>query len=211
VSLAEAFHQSVEGPYQLLVLGDPLARPFARFAEVALSGPDPKTPWKGTVSVEARVTPAEGRPIALVELWVDGAKVGEAAPGTAIPWDTTTAENGPHDLRLVAVEAGLIETRSFARTPVRVANRVAPVKVKAPAAPVALGDLVKLSGSASGAKSLEIRQGLRVLATVPVRLNTWKAEVPSGRLGAGRVTLLARALLGDGSAVLSDPIELEIR
>jgi hypothetical protein len=33
-SLAEAFYQSVEAPYQLLIVGDPLARPYARFAEV---------------------------------------------------------------------------------------------------------------------------------------------------------------------------------
>jgi len=33
-SLAEAFYQSVLRPYQLIVVGDPLARPFARFAKV---------------------------------------------------------------------------------------------------------------------------------------------------------------------------------
>ena len=38
-SLAEAFYQSLAGPWQTLVVGDPLARPYARFATVALRAP----------------------------------------------------------------------------------------------------------------------------------------------------------------------------
>ncbi|MBL8896479.1 MAG: TIGR03790 family protein, partial [Planctomycetes bacterium] len=37
-SLAESFHLAVASPYQLLIVGDPLARPFAPLREVALEG-----------------------------------------------------------------------------------------------------------------------------------------------------------------------------
>ena len=37
-SLAEAFYQSVFGPYQLLIVGDPLCQPWAAFPEVTLNG-----------------------------------------------------------------------------------------------------------------------------------------------------------------------------
>jgi tetratricopeptide (TPR) repeat protein len=208
-SMAEAFYQSVSGPYQLLVLGDPLARPFATFASVALASPDPKAPWKGPVSVEARVAPAKDRPIRVVELWVDGAKVGEAAPGTAIPWDTTSSEDGAHDLRLVAVEEGPIATRSSSRALVHVANGSGLLKAKGPAA-VDLGEPVRLTGSARGAKTVEVLLGDVVLASVPVRGGSWKAEIASDRLGAGTVTLATRATVASGPVVLGDPITVQV-
>ena len=37
-TLAEAFYQSVAGPYQLLIIGDPLCRPWARPPAVSVSG-----------------------------------------------------------------------------------------------------------------------------------------------------------------------------
>jgi hypothetical protein len=209
-SLAEAFYQSVEGPYQLLVMGDPLARPFARFAKVSLTAPDPKAPWKGIVSLETSVEPAEGRPIALVEAWVDGAKVGEAPPGSPIPWDTTAAEDGLHDLRLVAVEEGTIETRSFARVAAGVANGSRVAKAKGPSKPVTLGDPVPLTGFVKGAATLEVRRGSRILTTLAWKGGSWKVEIPSASLGVGRSTLRVRAVAADGVGVLADPVEVEV-
>src|SRR5439155_20914049 len=69
-SLAEAFYQSVFGPYQLLIVGDPLARPFAKFAQVTLAAA--KGPLSGTVTLAADSKPATDRPLADVEWWVDG-------------------------------------------------------------------------------------------------------------------------------------------
>ena len=80
-SLAEAFYQSVQGPYQLLVMGDPLTRPFARFAEVALDEPAGPAPWKGQVEVRARVKPGQGAPVGALELWVERASGGQRSPG----------------------------------------------------------------------------------------------------------------------------------
>jgi hypothetical protein len=37
-SLAEAFYQSISGPYQLLIVGDPLSRPWANIAKVQVDG-----------------------------------------------------------------------------------------------------------------------------------------------------------------------------
>ena len=41
-TLAEAYYQSVFGPYQLLVVGDPLCRPWARIPVVSIEGIEPK-------------------------------------------------------------------------------------------------------------------------------------------------------------------------
>ena len=37
-TLAEAFYQSVCGPYQLLIVGDPLCRPWANIPKVTVAG-----------------------------------------------------------------------------------------------------------------------------------------------------------------------------
>ena len=39
-SLAEAFYQSVNAPYQLLVVGDPLCQPWATIPQVAATRGD---------------------------------------------------------------------------------------------------------------------------------------------------------------------------
>src|SRR5262249_46080998 len=115
-SLAEAFYQSLAGPYQTLVVGDPLARPFARFARVTLPAA-PAEPLRGTVEVAAEVQPAEGTKVGRVELWVDGVRRAEATGTGALAWDTTRDDDGVHEVRVVAIEAGAIETRSFALAP----------------------------------------------------------------------------------------------
>ncbi len=122
-SLAEAFYQSVAAPYQLLVVGDPLARPFARFARIRLASPDPQTPWSGVVSLQPDVMPAPGRPLDHVELWVDGQLTAYALPDKPILWDTRSLDDGYHDVRLVTVESDPVETRSSTRVEVTLANR----------------------------------------------------------------------------------------
>lgn len=121
-SLAEAFYQGIAAPYQLIVVGDPLTRPFSRFAQVALTAPDPTLPWTGLINIRPQLIPAWQRPIARLELWVDGRHVADALPGETIPWDTRTVKDGEHELRLVAVEHSRIETRSYTKVRVTVAN-----------------------------------------------------------------------------------------
>ncbi|MHC4821835.1 MAG: TPR end-of-group domain-containing protein, partial [Planctomycetota bacterium] len=110
-SLAEAFYQSIWGPFQLLVVGDGLARPFATFRPVEAEVPP--SPWKGAVTITAK---DENRDH---ELWVDGKPV---AFGTKLTLDTTTLADGPHDVRIVAVSRDRVATRTSRKLAVRVEN-----------------------------------------------------------------------------------------
>jgi hypothetical protein len=203
-SLAEAFFQSVWGPYQLLVVGDPLARPFARFARVTLGAPATSSPWAGKVAVRADAVPASGRPLERVELWVDGRFVAEAPVGTPVEWDTTTVEDGAHEVRVVAVEASLVATRSSAEPAfVTVANATTPPPtIGGLKAAVLDGDLV-LIGRAPAGSTVDVWAGSRVVASVPASGGAWKASVPATRLGLGESLLQARAVGSSGSAVRS--------
>ena len=209
-SLAEAFYQSVFGPYQLLIVGDPLARPFAKFAQVAIESPSTATPWAGEVAVTAKVTPATGRPIARVELWVDGQRFADAPPGQPIPWDTKTAHDGWHEVRLVAVEADRIETRSSAILSVTVANTAHESALTGPKGPVPYGAPLVIKGKAAGASGIELRSGSRLLGTCSATTGTWSWGAPSSALGMGTVPVVAQAKYPDGTVVVSAPVEVLI-
>ncbi|MCK5506715.1 MAG: hypothetical protein KAJ10_16235, partial [Thermodesulfovibrionia bacterium] len=209
-SLAEAFYQSVEAPYQLIIVGDPLARPFAHFAKVRLLTPDPGQSWRGTVLIKSYVQAANGRTVGRVELWVDGQYVDDKPAGEVIPWDTIEVEDGSHDLRLVAVEATPMETRSYIRIPVKVANTGNRMAVDDVRKPVIFGDDIVLTGSASDARSVQLFQGVRLIGSADVESGRWKLHVPSRLLGPGDVILFMRVLFRDGTIYRSKPIDIHI-
>ncbi|MHC4959797.1 MAG: TPR end-of-group domain-containing protein [Planctomycetota bacterium] len=95
-SLAEAFYQSIHGPYQLMVIGDGLARPFARFREVKVDAPP--LPWKGR---RIEFTPKSNAD--RFELWVDGKRQ------DGLSFNATGKEQ---DVRVVAIH-GPVGTRSY--------------------------------------------------------------------------------------------------
>ena len=122
-SLAEAWYQAVSSPYQAILVGDPLTRPFADFSKPRLTHPDPDKPWEGEVRLHVEPVSNNKQKIARLELWVDGLPVSEALPEEPLIWDTRTTTDGYHDIRLVTVEDGRIETRNYSRYNIRVSNR----------------------------------------------------------------------------------------
>ena len=125
-SLAEAWYQSVASPYQALLVGDPLARPYAELLPPQLLAPDPEPPWRGVVELRVGDRPAGQPRIGRLELWIDGRPVAEAAAGKPLRWDTRQVTDGAHELRLVAIEAGPLETRSYRRYRIHVDNGGSP-------------------------------------------------------------------------------------
>ncbi|MDH3592924.1 MAG: tetratricopeptide repeat protein, partial [Planctomycetota bacterium] len=112
-SLAEAFYQSVQGPYQLMIVGDPLARPFATFPKVTVDAPAGL--WSGPVKLTPRVDAGKAR----FEYWVDGVRRAEGASATLYT-------KGAREIRVVAVVDDAIETRAYQKL-VKVAEKpVAP-------------------------------------------------------------------------------------
>jgi hypothetical protein len=209
-SLAEAFHQSVANPYQQLLLGDPLATPFARFARIDPGTPPPKS--SGVRTVATTVSPAPDRPLARVEVWVDGRLAAEGEPGAALRWDTTAFDDGPLEMRVVAIDATPVATRTSVTTTVVVANGTTPPPTLVwPKAPVAFDAAIDLSGRAPGAKTVEVLANGRRVVEAAVRGGSWTAKaVPARAFGLGPVAVQARAVPAAGPAVRSAAIEVRV-
>ena len=105
--LAEAFYQSVFGPYQLLIVGDPLCQPWATFPEVTLSGIESGQSVSGVVEFRAESKPAAKQ----FEIFIDGRRTGVVKPEEPIQLDAKVLTPGVHEVRVVAVAASPIETR----------------------------------------------------------------------------------------------------
>jgi uncharacterized protein (TIGR03790 family) len=116
--LAESFYQSVTGPYQLLIVGDPLCQPWATPPHIAVNGLTPNQ----EVSGEVTATPTSTDDVSRFEFYVDGQLRLSCRPGESRQLDSTTLSNGPHEIRIVAVSDTPVETRSRTIIPVQITN-----------------------------------------------------------------------------------------
>jgi tetratricopeptide (TPR) repeat protein len=210
-SLAEAFYQSIQMPYQLIIVGDPLARPFAQFVRVGLRSPDPTSVWSGIVSIVPELQPKAGSRLEAVELWINGQHTATAAPAEPLVWDTRVADDGNHELRLVAVEDGPIETRSVYRTVISVFNGDRRVVVEEVTRDVGYEQDVEISGDTDGAERIELRRGHQLLGTTPTDDGRWHVSVPAKTLGIGDARVQVRAVFPGGPAVRVAPLDIRVR
>src|SRR5262249_36956377 len=129
-SLAEAFYQSVYGPYQLLIVGDPLCRPWARIPIVTVAGVEAGATVRGKIDLRPGVK--DGAAIARFELFIDGRRRAECAPGESLAVDTTALPDGYHELRVVAITADVTETQGRAIIPIEVQNHGHRLSIEGP-------------------------------------------------------------------------------
>jgi uncharacterized protein (TIGR03790 family) len=111
LTLAEAFYRSVVSPYQLLVVGDPLCRPWARIPVIHVDGVPTQAPVGGSVMITPRAETGPDQKIAVYELFVDGRRVASAAPGGRFELDSTRLQDGYHELRVVGTIDDAIQTQ----------------------------------------------------------------------------------------------------
>lgn len=213
-SAAEAYYQATSGPYQMLVVGDPLCKPWARRATVELSGLDVSKPASGI----ARFTPTakfdDGTDPSAFELYLDGVLIDARPPGEAFAFDSHILADGTHDMRLMAIGPEPIETRSGIVVPLVVANhrgRVTLTRVdRGPVDRLVAEIQIAVSGMDS-VSNLILVQGTRVVAQYGKALSV-QTPISARNVGFGPVTLQALAISKDGptASILSAPLELEI-
>jgi tetratricopeptide (TPR) repeat protein len=111
-SLAEAYYLSVRGPYQLLIVGDPLCRPWATFPEFDIQGLNDGEVLRDAVEVSGKAAP-DSTPIAHFEVYLDGRRVAMLRGNTPFSIPVDRMADGVHELRMVAVRRGHMQTRGY--------------------------------------------------------------------------------------------------
>ena len=104
-SLAEAFYQSISGPYQILIVGDPLCQPWAMVSENR-GGRNQGRPasLRATDDHAVRRHSQAVAPSACFELFIDGRMVARSTPGNTFAIDSTKLDDGYHELRIVGID-----------------------------------------------------------------------------------------------------------
>jgi len=215
-SLAEAFYQSVRSPYQLLVVGDPLCRPWASIPVVeAVIAPDGRAvtahePLAGTVELEPRATVPGGGSVDRFELFVDGVRLAQCAAGERLPIDTTQLADGHHELRVVAIESSPVESQGRWIMPVTFANNGRTLSLAVEPRRVKPSGTVRVSVVGDGLEGVVIFAMGRVLGRA--QEGTSSIEVPAELLGRGSVTIRATGRAGTGAAnsVNAEPVTVEV-
>ena len=214
-TLAEAFYQAVYAPYQLIVVGDPLCRPWANIPQIAVDGVKAGGTLKDKVSLHATATLPRGGSVDRFELFVDGERVASESAGEPLELDTRLYPDGNHELRVVGIENSAIESQGRAIIPVRFDNFGKTIRFEVSTdsdRPVRLGQKVQVVAEAPGARGVAVYHNKQMVAKFAGEKG--EATFDSAVLGAGPVTLQAigwgTAGGGVDSVVVSAPVSFKI-
>ncbi len=213
-SLAEAFYQSVNAPYQLLVVGDPLCQPWATIPRVAASLADGRPLEAGmSLSGTVEVVPTAELPggsCDRFELFVDGVRIASCNAGGRLPIDTTPLADGYHEFRVVAIAANAIETQGRMIVPVTFSNHGRQFSITAAPEWVPIGGQVHVELTGTNVDAALVFATGRVLGRIQTASGS--IDIPAVMLGRGRVTLYASARGGRSPAdsVNAEPVTIEV-
>ena len=206
-TLAESHFQSVSGPFQLLLVGDPLCCPFGKFPEFEIEGLKEGAAVK-TDFVFQIVSKAKSPKIRRYEMYYDGVLMGNVANPRKVSVATDAMNDGYHELRIVGVSDSPTANRRSKKVGF-VFNRQGhelSLSIENPKCRSS-GKIVGQAASSLG-KPIEIRHNSRALATVG---GDGKFSLACSKVGLGKSKLQAIAMLDDGTVVQSSPVEVEVR
>ena len=206
-SLAEAFYQSVHGPFQLLILGDALCQPWAKKPVLNVEGLEPGDTIGGKTEIKLDASPS---PVSIgdIELYVDGMRVLRVPFRERLSFDSTQMTDGYHEIRIVSIANNSIETTGSAILPIQVDNKGIKTILKAEHADYLETDQISFQAKSNYGDSIELMHNGRALAKKIGRDVEFK--VPANLLGRGKVSVVAQAISESGRSVTSMPIELQI-
>jgi uncharacterized protein (TIGR03790 family) len=210
-TLAEAFYQSVFAPAQLLIVGDPLCRPWANIPEVQVAQVKSGDKISGALSIKPTAKLPMGGQIERFDLFVDGRRVDACGPGETLEWNSATDNDGYHELRVAAIDASAIETQGLAIIPVSVDNFQRTARISTtPAGKVRWDENLTVRAKAPGMKQIYVLHNGRALGMISGEEGELLVN-PRG-LGLGPTSLQAVGLSGGAprDRVSTEPVALVV-
>jgi hypothetical protein len=208
-TLAEAFYQSVYGPFQLLIVGDALCKPWAGEPELSVTGDIvANTSVKDTITFQLDGSNSPF-PVRMIEFYLNGSLVRQIESNRTgeVKLDTRTLADGFHELRFVAVSQGPISSRRSTILPLTIDNEGHAVQLSANSHRVAVEDEIELRIQANGSEEMQLIHCSRSLKKIDGDFAEFK--LPAYAFGRGPIRLQAVAKFGE-KYVRSAPLELEI-
>ncbi|MDX9982166.1 MAG: hypothetical protein RBU25_19255 [Lentisphaeria bacterium] len=200
-SLAEAFYQSVTGPYQLLVVGDPLCQPWAQPPRLRVEGLEPNQVVKGSVPIKL-MTDETGPKAGILHLFLDGRRFAVTPPNGEFNLPTDKLSDGHHELRVVALAADPSQAQSRLVIPFLVANRQAEFNLLGlPGREIRYGERLVFEADVPGATRVDVFLGARRIAGISSAKGA--IQVDTVDLGMGPVELRCAAVLAEGDGRIS--------
>ncbi|HTQ40500.1 MAG TPA: hypothetical protein VMJ32_15855 [Pirellulales bacterium] len=212
-SLAEAFYQSVYAPYQLIIVGDPLCRPWANIPQVQVAGLAAGDVLSGVVTIRPTAKLPQPGAVDRFELFLDGVRIDTTNADDPLKLDTTKSSDGYHELRIVGIENSAIESQGRLILPVQFNNYGKTITFEtSPQQRVRAGGTIKLFAKAPGAKGVAFYHDDQSHPVAKFAGADGEATVDAALLGEGPVTLQAEGWESGGSGpfVYSTPITLTI-
>lgn len=203
-NLAEAFYQSVSGPYQLLIVGDALCRPWGKQVAIELPKYRPDASQHGKLRLKPKVVGAATIP--QLDVWLDGLSVGRFTSGSkAFVLDTRRYADGWHELRLSVAPEHALKATGCTLVPLWLDNQKQ-ARLTASVGPgdVVLGKPLEVTVAMPRATAIELWHLGRVVGQLAAAQGV--IAVDTRQLGAGPVTLYPRARLLPGKA--GTPMEI---
>jgi hypothetical protein len=206
-TLAEAFHLSVESPYQLLIVGDPLCRPFGD-EHNELFSLETVDDTEATMSLRLRYWRAfeiAAARLSRIELFFSGRLASVAKPAEKININKAGLPAGWHELTLVAVSKHPLQMRTSQSTYVLIGNEADCPVLKAELVEGSQGKTIQLNINAPQATRVAIEHlGRRLVESEETML---RVDIEQVGYGPVRFTPLAQV---NGQWIPGKPITIEI-
>ena len=211
-TVAESFYQAVLCPYQLLIVGDPLCRPWANIPQITVTGLTAGQTVHDLLKVKPEAIFARGSDVDHFEMVLDGLKIRECLPEGSLEIDTAKTADGAHELRIAAVSKGPVPARGEKIFPFASANHRRTIQVTcAPEKVVSLRESLLITAKSPDSTSIRIIQGTRLLATIAG--DGGQVEIQGATLGLGPVRLQVIGF-GEGdikSNVFAPPLDIDVK
>lgn len=210
MSLGESYLRSMEyAPFQSLLYGDPLTRPFAFLPSVSVTnapvgnvnGTIPLTPSASTANTSAS--------IASYDLLVDGVRTSTVPFGQSFALDTRTLSDGRHDLRVLARDNSAVQSTGRWIGSLDTLNYGHSASLSVLPASGGLDQLFTFTFAAStGVREVRLVQNGRVLAASASPSGT--LSVYGQNLGAGISQVRIEAAFSDNRLARSVPVSVSV-
>ena len=205
-TLVDSFFQSVAGPFQLLLVGDPLCCPFGKFPKFEISGLENDTTVTEDFLLKINLS-SDSTPVKRFEVFYDGVFFAKVTDPEKFTVAIDRMDDGYHEMRIVAVSDSPIATRRSKKVGFFVNRKRHKVTLEIKnAGDLSGGTLEGLAASTTGNK-VQILQNMRTIATVE---NEKRFSIPAASLGMGKTKLQALAYTDLGAAVRSRPVPVSL-